>query len=124
MTAKKPWGEQKTLCEDSNYRVKHVQINPESRQSYRSNKIRKKSWVILSGEGKIIINDEETKIGSGGIVLIPAEYKHRIENTSKTEPLVFVETQFGDVNINDVTRYEDDYGRHLDNWSNCDGDLL
>ena len=61
----------------------------------------------------------------GGVIMIMIGMKHRIENISDSEPLVFIETQFGSyIGEDDIIRYDDDYGRHLDNWADCDADLL
>ena len=123
--SKFPWGGAEALTEGESYRVKRISLNPESRQSYQSHKHRAESWVILSGEGKITIDDEETSIGPAAIVMISIGVKHRIENTSADEPMIFIETQFGSyIGEDDITRYEDDYGRHQDNWADCDADLL
>ena len=57
--------------------------------------------------------------------MIPYGMKHRIENLSKTDDLVFAEFQYGEsIGEDDIVRYEDDYGRHLDNWADVDADLL
>ena len=120
-----PWGTAQVLTEGENYRVKRISLNPKSRQSYQTHKQRAEAWLILTGEGKITIDDEESRVTPAAIVLISIGTKHRIENTSSDEPLVFIETQFGACfDEDDIIRYEDDYGRHLDNWADVDADLL
>ena len=48
---------------------------------------------------------------SGDYVIIPCGAQHRIHNTG-TEPLVFVEVQYGEVlDESDITRLDDDYSR-------------
>ena len=120
-----PWGTGKVLTEGENYRVKKITVDPKSRQSYQSHEQRAESWLIVSGEGKITIDDTESKVTPAAIVMISIGMKHRIENTSAVEPLVFIETQFGAyIGEDDITRYDDDYGRHQDNWADVDADLL
>ena len=120
-----PWGDGKVLTEGENYRVKRISLNPDSRQSYQSHERRAEAWLILSGEGKITIDDVESRVTPAAIVMISIGMKHRIENTSSDEPLVFIETQFGSyIGEDDIIRYDDDYGRHLDNWADVDADLL
>jgi mannose-6-phosphate isomerase-like protein (cupin superfamily) len=120
-----PWGTAKVLTEGENYRVKRISLKPESRQSYQSHDHRAEAWLMVSGEGKITIDDVESRVTQAAVVMISIGTKHRIENTSKVDPLVFVETQFGSyIGEDDIIRYEDDYGRHLDNWADCDADLL
>ena len=123
--SKFPWGTAKVLTEGENYRVKRVSLDPESRQSYQSHEQRAEAWLIVSGEGKITIDDVESRVTPAAIVMISIGTKHRIENTSEVSPLVFIETQFGAyIGEDDITRYEDDYGRHQDNWADVDADLL
>ena len=120
-----PWGTAKVLTEGENYRVKRISLNPKSRQSYQTHEQRAEAWLVVSGEGKITIDDKENRVSPAAIVMISIGMKHRIENTSSDEPLVFIETQFGSyIGEDDIIRYEDDYGRHLDNWADCDADLL
>ena len=100
-------------------------MNPKSRQSYQTHEQRAEAWLVVSGEGKITIDDKKNRVSPAAIVMISIGMKHRIENTSSDEPLVFIETQFGSyIGEDDIIRYEDDYGRHLDNWADCDADLL
>ena len=123
--SKFPWGTAKVLTKGENYRVKRISLDPESRQSYQSHEQRAEAWLIVSGEGKITIDDVESRVTQAAIVMISIGMKHRIENTSKVDPLVFVETQFGAyIGEDDIIRYDDDYGRHLDNWADVDADLL
>ena len=120
-----PWGYTEILTEGESYKVKRVSIIPNSRQSYQSHEYRAESWMIVSGKGKITIEDKESDVETAAIVMISIGMKHRIENLSSTEPLVFIETQFGSyIGEDDIIRYEDDYGRHLDNWADVDADLL
>ena len=111
--SKYPWGYAKVLTEGENYRVKRISVDPKSRQSYQSHERRAESWLIVSGKGKITIDDEESEVGPAGIVMISIGMKHGIENLSDVEPLVFIETQFGSyIGEDDIIRYEDRYGRN------------
>ena len=114
-----PWGTAEVLTEGENYKVKRISLSPKARQSYQKHEQRAESWVIVSGQGKITIDDDETRVTPGGVIMIMIGMKHRIENMSDSEPLVFIETQFGSyIGEDDIIRYDDDYGRHLDNWNN------
>jgi mannose-6-phosphate isomerase len=114
-----PWGDANVVAEGEGYRVKRISINPEQRQSYQEHEQRAEAWLVVSGEGKITIDDKENDVTTAAIVMIPKGMKHRIANTSKEEKLVFIETQFGlYLGEDDIIRHDDDYGRHLDNWNN------
>jgi mannose-6-phosphate isomerase-like protein (cupin superfamily) len=114
-----PWGSAKVVTEGKEYRVKRISIKPGHRQSYQEHEHRAEAWLIVSGQGKITIDDKEDDVTTAAVVMIGKGMKHRIENTSKEEDLVFIETQFGlYLGEDDITRHDDDYGRHLDNWNN------
>ena len=40
-----------------------------------------------AGEGKVIIDGEETLVGDGDAIIVPAGYEHNIINTSSSESL-------------------------------------
>ena len=120
-----PWGRADLLTSGTNYKIKNVVVKPNHRQSYQTHAKRAEAWILLSGEGKITIDDEETVVGPAAIVMITPGMKHRIENTSTTDDLVFAEFQYGEyIGEDDIVRYEDDYGRHHENWADVDADLL
>ena len=56
-----PWGYTEVLTEGESYKVKRVSIIPNSRQSYQSHEYRAESWMIVSGKGKITIEDKESE---------------------------------------------------------------
>jgi len=120
----KLWGAYEVLLDENNCKVKKLIIYPKMRISYHSHKRRSEMWVVISGKGKFTLNNEELGISPGDILSIPAESKHRVENTSDLEPLVAIETMRGTYfGEDDIVRYEDDWGRHRHNWSDCDDDL-
>jgi len=121
-----PWGSAELLTTGTNYKIKNIVVKPGQRQSYQTHSKRAEAWIILSGEGKITIDDEESSVGPAAIVMITPGMKHRIENLSKTDNLVFAEFQYGEyIGEDDITRYDDDYGRHHDNWTiGEDADLI
>jgi mannose-6-phosphate isomerase-like protein (cupin superfamily) len=120
-TSQIPWGTTEVLTEGENYRVKRICIKVGHRQSYQSHKKRAESWVVVSGHGKITIDDKEDEVKTAAIIMIPVETKHRIQNISTSEDLVFIETQFGSyIGEDDIIRYEDDYGRDRANWTRED----
>ena len=110
--SKRPWGAYKVLLEDDNCKVKKITVKPKSRLSYQMHKKRAEVWVVISGKGKIQVENEINEVGPNAIIMIPYETKHRIENIDDKEDLVFIETQTGTYfGEDDIIRYEDDYGR-------------
>ena len=47
-------------------------------------------YHFISGEGYIVVGDEQINVEEGSIVLIPDGYFHKVWNTSSLEDLVFV----------------------------------
>ena len=72
---------------------------------------RSEHWVVLKGKAKIRINNVNTFRNSGESIYINAKDKHQLENSSN-EDLFIIEIQMGHrLSEDDITRYEDDYGR-------------
>lgn len=116
IVTQKPWGIYKVLAEDAFYKVKQITIDPEQRISLQTHKYRDELWKIISGKFLVEIQDKEWNeplfYTTGSVFRILRTQKHRITNTSKTEPLVFIEIQTGDSFYeDDVVRYSDDYNR-------------
>jgi len=108
----RPWGKYEILLNDSNCKVKKITVTPKGRLSYQSHEKRAEVWVVISGHGKLTCDGKTDEIAPAAIVMIPYGMKHRIENTNEAEDLVFIETQIGTYfGEDDITRYEDDYGR-------------
>ena len=47
-------------------------------------------YYFVSGEGYMVVGDEEIDVAAGSIVLIPDAYFHKVWNTSEIEDLIFV----------------------------------
>jgi len=114
-TEQRPWGNYEVLYDGEDCKVKRITVNPEQRLSYQFHNKREEQWTIVSGEGMVTIDDKKNIVKEGSVVWIPHEAKHRIENTSKENDLVFIETQLGTYfGEDDITRIEDDYERVKD----------
>lgn len=107
----RPWGQFEILKEETYYKSKVIKVEPGQRISYQSHKHRAEHWVIVKGEAKVILNDEERILKQGQHIFIPTGAKHRIINDSK-QTLEFIEVQTGESFAeDDIVRYQDDYGR-------------
>jgi mannose-6-phosphate isomerase len=108
----RPWGKYQVLLEDDNCKVKKITVCPKSRLSYQMHHKRAEVWVIVKGDGTVTIDGETKDLVPNSVVLVPYKTKHRIQNTSDEEELVFIETQLGTYfGEDDIVRYEDDYDR-------------
>jgi mannose-6-phosphate isomerase len=107
----RPWGNWRVVDVASNFITKRVEVMPGHRLSLQLHHYRSEHWVIVAGRGEATVGEQQIHVGPGDYVVIPCGAKHRIQCTG-TEPLVFVEVQFGELlDESDITRLEDDYSR-------------
>lgn len=107
----RPWGSFTVLDEGENFKVKRIEVLPGKRLSYQKHAQRAEHWMVVVGEAKVTLNDEELIVGAGETVDIPVEAKHRVENAG-TEKLIFIEIQRGSyLGEDDIVRFSDDFGR-------------
>ena len=66
-------------------------------------------WVIVKGGGKVIVDNSEHIALPRSSWYIKEKSIHRA--TAASDGLVFIETQIGECDENDIVRLEDDYGR-------------
>lgn len=90
----RPWGEYWVLEDAPTHKVKRIQVNPGGRLSLQYHYKRGEVWTIVSGVGTITINDNVEDYHAGQVAQIPQGAHQRIENKT-SEPVVFVEVQYG-----------------------------
>jgi mannose-6-phosphate isomerase-like protein (cupin superfamily) len=111
-SSQRPWGSYEVLADEVDHKVKRIVVEPGKRLSYQRHARRSEHWFVLSGQGRFVLDDVESAVTAGQAVDIPAGSAHRIENTSGSEPLVFIEVQHGTYfGEDDIVRLDDDYGR-------------
>jgi mannose-1-phosphate guanylyltransferase len=111
----RPWGWYKNIegKDDGSlgFKIKRIGVYPGRRLSLQSHNFRSEHWVIVKGQAKVTLQDNELYLEKDQNVYIPVKTLHRIENVGD-ELLEFIETQIGDyLEENDIIRYDDDYGR-------------
>ncbi len=107
----RPWGQYTILLDADNCKVKTITIKPGESPSYQYHYKRMEHWVIIQGEGKVIINDVERKVSAGDYIFVSRLDKHKVINSGQ-EDLVFIEIQTGEYfGEDDIVRLEDKYGR-------------
>ena len=110
----RPWGGFENLKTGKNWHIKIISVYKNKRLSLQSHKLRDELWIALEGSGVAEVEDLKTKkmikhILSPMIkVFIPRTAKHRLSGISG---LKIAEISFGKFDENDITRYEDDFGR-------------
>lgn len=107
----RPWGEYWVLEDSDTHKVKKIQVNPGGRLSLQYHFKRGEVWTIVSGIGTITINHNIKDYKAGEVAEIPLGAHHRMENKT-SEPVVFIEVQYGTYfGEDDIVRVEDDYNR-------------
>ena len=106
----RPWGYFETYYKSSKLMMKRLVVNPGQRLSLQSHENRKKYWVVEEGIAHAILNGHHLTILPGESIEVPKKKKHRLCNPGD-KMLVVAETGWGDIDEEDIMRYEDDYGR-------------
>ncbi len=111
----RPWGSFKVLAQGDNFLVKQLCIEPKAQISLQSHDHRCEHWVVVKGEGVVVLNGQKTVLLEGGSISIMRKEKHCLVNTGNV-PLMVIEVQTGALLAEgDIVRYDDKYNRHLEN---------
>jgi mannose-6-phosphate isomerase-like protein (cupin superfamily) len=107
----RPWGFYDVLHVEKGYQIKRIHVEQNCRLSLQSHKYRAEHWYVTQGIGLIEVAGASFQIEKGDTVTIGVGEVHRIEGVGETG-VTFFEIQAGDyLGEDDITRYEDDYGR-------------
>ena len=108
----RPWGRYFVIQDESNYKIKRIEVEPGQRLSYQYHNKRSETWVVIEGNALVTINDYTKDYKQGETIIIPSKAKHRVENRSNSL-LIFIEVQTGSYfGEDDIIRLNDDYGRN------------
>lgn len=103
MFAEKSWGAFKVIDTSSNSMTIKVTIKAGDSMNYHSHEHRDEVWVIVSGEGRTIIDGMEQKVYTGDVVTMKAGCRHTIFAETALE---IIEVQLGkEININDKQKF-------------------
>lgn len=108
-TIERPWGSFRQLTHNSLSTVKIHRMKPGEQTSWQSHRKRSEFWHIISGSGTIRIEEEEHKVSPGDEYIAKVGAKHRW--MAGPEGMILAEVAIGDFDEEDITRYEDKYGR-------------
>ena len=79
--------------------------------SLQKHQHRSEKWIIVHGQGLVIIDEEEIPVSPGTVVDVPLGAVHRIGNPYE-HPLIFIEVACGKyLGEDDIIRIQDDYTR-------------
>ena len=91
--AEKSWGTFEVINQSENSVTALITIKAGKAMSYHQHKLRNEVWTILSGTGKVIIDDVERNIKRGDTVIINSECRHTIKAITE---ISMIEIQVGD----------------------------
>jgi len=105
----KPWGSFREFSKNKESTVKILYVSDGEEFSLQSHAHRKEFWFVLKGTPKIIAGDKEILAHPNDEFYITKGEKHRI--TALNGDVEVLEVSFGEFDENDITRFEDKYGR-------------
>lgn len=106
VTMYRSWGKYTLLTESEGYRVRKVEMDPGASLTMQMHYHRSEHWTVISGTGKIIIDNKESIFTENQSTYIPMGVKHKLSNPGKI-PLIIIEVQSGKyINDNDIVVFE------------------
>lgn len=104
MFAEKSWGSFKVVDVETTSLTIKVTLNPGHSMNYHSHRNRDEVWVVISGEGKTIVDGMEQMVKPGDVITMSAGCRHTV--IADTE-LKLIEVQLGaDINVHDKQKFE------------------
>ena len=105
----KPWGSEIEWFSGNHFVVGQFILLEGRRTSLHLHENQAHFWFVESGNGELFLEDTSYLIGTGDSIYIDCEQMHRL-SASIGNMQVFQVTS-GLIDIDDVVRFEDDYGR-------------
>lgn len=102
--AEKSWGSFRILDAEENSLTIKVTLNPGEKMNYHSHERRDEVWSIISGEGKVIVDDMEQTVTAGDVITMQAGCRHTV--IAETV-LKILEVQLGkEISVHDKQKFE------------------
>lgn len=107
----RPWGYYIVIAKGEGFQSKIIHVNSGQRLSLQSHNHRSEHWVVLSGMAKVVLEGKDYFLSVGHSIDIPVKAIHSLQNPYDKD-IEVIEIQMGDdLSEEDITRYEDIYGR-------------
>lgn len=104
MFAEKSWGSYQVLDVQQNCMTIKVSLSAGHSMNYHSHKLRKETWNIISGEGKVVIDGVVQNVTIGDVINLPVGCKHSV---FAVKDLCIIEIQYGKISVDDKTIFSD-----------------
>lgn len=107
MFAEKSWGSFRVVDVETESMTIKVTLNAGHSMNYHSHKNRDEVWVVISGNGKTIVDGMEQQVKAGDVITMSAGCRHTV--IAETE-LKLIEVQLGmDINVHDKQKFALEY---------------
>jgi mannose-1-phosphate guanylyltransferase len=101
------WGYWEVLQEEPGFKVKKLVLEPGKSISLQYHIHRDEGWVVVAGNGELLVDNMIMFIGINDVVHIRRGSHHKVENVG-VDNLVIIETQIGDIcEESDIIRLEE-----------------
>jgi mannose-6-phosphate isomerase len=107
---KRPWGSFEQYAFNEDCTVSLMTVLPGERLSLQSHTGRAELWIVLDDGAVVQAGTTERTCRAGDEIWIPAREKHRLACPGN-RPVRVLEVAFGNWHQEDITRYDDQYGR-------------
>jgi mannose-6-phosphate isomerase len=105
----RPWGKFRQYAHNVPCTVSLMTVKAGQRLSLQSHRDRSELWIVLNDKCEIQIGETLHQPDAGTELWIPASTPHRLGGRAGDAQVL--EIAFGNWQQNDITRYQDDYGR-------------
>ncbi len=105
----RPWGFFEQFANNEDVTVSLMSVKADQRLSLQSHTARAELWIVLDDGAAVQVGEEILYPKAGEKVWIPVNTKHRLSSTGPTVRVL--EVAFGNWQLEDITRYDDDYAR-------------
>ena len=89
-----PWGKQIEIDRGLDFTTQRVEVAPNCTIVGHKHQHRDETWLVLSGQGTAVINDETRELKAGSSLFIPKSVFHECTSAGN-EPLIMLETRHG-----------------------------
>lgn len=103
MFAEKSWGSYRVInVEEESLTIK-VTLNPGNKMNYHSHQKRDEVWVVISGEGRTLVDGAEQWVRPGDVITMKAGCRHTVFADTQ---LMLIEVQLGkEISVHDKEKY-------------------
>jgi mannose-1-phosphate guanylyltransferase/mannose-6-phosphate isomerase len=106
----RPWGAFRQYALNEPVTVSLMTVRPGQRLSLQSHRERSELWIVLDEGAVVRAGDATRSCRPGEEVWIPAGTLHRLSCAGHA-PVRVLEVAFGRWDLDDITRFDDDYDR-------------